>query len=72
MGNISNDVEKLENMEMFSCSPTELFSGSPTDIFSGPPTLSTLFMHSIYGILINALGERDPGSAQNSELENVK
>ena len=43
-------MEKMENMEMFSGSPTEMFYGSPTDIFSGSPTLFTLFIHSLYGI----------------------
>ena len=31
-------MEKMENMEMFSGSPTEMFSGSPTEMFSASPT----------------------------------
>ena len=31
------NTEKMENMEMFSTSPTEVFSGSPTEMFSGSP-----------------------------------
>ena len=43
MGKIEN-MEKVENMEMFSRSPTEMFSGSLTDIFSGSPNLFTQFI----------------------------
>ena len=48
LNHVFPNMENIENMEMFSCSPTEMFSGSPTDIFSGSPTLFTLFIHSIY------------------------
>ena len=41
MGNMEN-MEKMEN--------TEMFPGSPTEMFSGSPTLFTLFIDSIQGI----------------------
>ena len=63
----------MENMEMFSCSPTEMFSGSPTDIFSGSPTLFTLVtacISTVEKIITYAIGEHDPGSAQNWKKSN--
>ena len=36
------NMEKMENMEMFSGSPTEIFSGSPTEMFYESLTPSRL------------------------------
>ena len=36
----TDNTEKMENMEMFSDSPTEMLSGSPTEMFCGSPTVT--------------------------------
>ena len=48
-------MENMENMENM-----EMFSGSPTEI-----TLLTAFIATVKKIITYALGEHDPGSAQD-------
>ena len=55
----------MENMEMFSGSPAKMFSGSPTEI-----TLLTAFIATVKKIITYALGEHDPGSAQDGRTSN--
>ena len=55
-------MEKMENMEMFS--------GSPTEIFSASPNLFTAFIPTVAKIITYALREHDPGSPQNWRTSN--
>ena len=54
MGYLEN-MEKMENTEMFSGSPTEMFSGSPT-VFT--LFIFKAFISSVEKIITSAHGER--------------